>query len=82
MSMVFDEMDPRGQMQVEQDVSSMRGDKPMMCGDEVEVTFKGRIVKVEEDVFDYRNKRLLITIKNESGDTVTVEESLVSYAKA
>lgn len=46
-------------------------------GDKVEVLFVGKIVAIEQDVF--KKDRVLIKIRNDDGDTVTVFEGLVRH---
>ena len=82
MSRMFDRLTPGEQRDIEQEGYDMKNERrqAMNCGDDVEVTFRGKIVRIEEDPWDSKNKRLMITIKNVKGDMVTVEEEMVSYA--
>lgn len=82
MSREFNELPEGEQMDVEQDYFDSKNEqikdpepRPYI-GEDVSVTFRGKIVAIEQDVWN--KERVLIKICNEDGDTITVHDALIT----
>ncbi len=85
MSREFNELPDGEQKDVEQDYYDTKGDRDMgedleprpYIGEAVRLVIVGKIVGIEEDVF--QKNRTLIKVRMENGDSVTVHDALIEH---